>query len=129
MRAADLAEPVELVAERLRHLRQVRAAELCCRTVALLPLLSYMRTLLSTRGRAGDAACAHRLLCHVAHGETGLIIDNPTDVAAVAEALRQLLSDEALRDRMGVAARQRAICEFSYDVLAERLGRALRALP
>ena len=75
---------------------------------------------------AGRSGGAHEA---VAHGETGLIVDNPTDVAAVAEALRQLLNDEALRDRMGVAARQRAICEFSYDVLAERLGRALKALP
>jgi hypothetical protein len=29
---------------------------------------------------------------------------------------------------MGIAARARAVDEFSYDVLAERLGRALGAL-
>ena len=33
------------------------------------------------------------------------------------------------RERMGEAARARAVAEFSYDVLAERLGHALGALP
>jgi phosphatidyl-myo-inositol dimannoside synthase len=75
---------------------------------------------------AGRSGGAHEA---VAHGETGLIVDDPTDVAAVAEAWRQLLDDDGMRLRMGIAARQRAITEFSYDVLAERLGRAVRALP
>jgi hypothetical protein len=36
-----------------------------------------------------------------------------------------LLDDEALRARMGVAARRRAEREFCYDVLAGRLAGAL----
>ncbi len=75
---------------------------------------------------AGRSGGAHEA---VAHGETGLIVDSPDDVGAVADALRQLLEDEGLRQRMGAAARRRAVTEFSYDVLAERLGRAVGALP
>jgi phosphatidyl-myo-inositol dimannoside synthase len=74
---------------------------------------------------AGRSGGAHEA---VAHDETGLIVDDPTDVGAVAESLRRLLGDAALRNRLGGAARQRAIEQFSYDMLAERLGRALGAL-
>jgi phosphatidyl-myo-inositol dimannoside synthase len=75
---------------------------------------------------AGRSGGAHEA---VAHGETGLIIDDPTDVDAVAGALRTLLEDPVMRQQLGAAARQRAIEQFSYDLLAERLGRALGALP
>jgi phosphatidyl-myo-inositol dimannoside synthase len=74
---------------------------------------------------AGRSGGAHEA---VAHDETGLIVDDPTDVGAVAGSLRRLLGDAALRNRLGGAARQRAIEQFSYDMLAERLGRALGAL-
>lgn len=43
----------------------------------------------------------------VIDGETGLIVDG-TDTAAIADALRQILSDQRLRDRLGRAARDRA---------------------
>jgi glycosyltransferase involved in cell wall biosynthesis len=33
-----------------------------------------------------------------------------------------LLNDPELRKRMGVASRERAVKEFSYEMLAERLG-------
>jgi phosphatidylinositol alpha-1,6-mannosyltransferase len=73
-------------------------------------------------GASGGAAEA------VAHGETGLVIDRPDDVDAVAAAMRSLLDDPARRAAMAEAGRRRAIAEFSYDVLAERLGRSLGAL-
>lgn len=73
-------------------------------------------------GHSGGAAEA------VAHGQTGLVVDPPDDVDAVADALSALLDDETLRHRMGDAARRRAVAEFSYDVLARRLGHALGAL-
>ena len=47
---------------------------------------------------AGRSGGAHEA---VAHGETGLIIDNPGDVAAVAKAMETLLSDGGLRLRLG----------------------------
>ncbi|MAT06147.1 MAG: alpha-(1-2)-phosphatidylinositol mannosyltransferase [Acidimicrobiaceae bacterium] len=73
-------------------------------------------------GQSGGAAEA------VADGETGLVLDDPgADDAPVraAAAFAALLDDDGLRRRMGVAARERAVTEFSYDVLAARLGAAL----
>ncbi|HEY8094114.1 MAG TPA: glycosyltransferase family 4 protein [Acidimicrobiales bacterium] len=74
-------------------------------------------------GASGGAAEAVR------DGETGLVIDPPEDVEAVAAALASLLSDDALRARLGAASRRRAEDEFTYDALATRLGEALGALP
>jgi phosphatidylinositol alpha-1,6-mannosyltransferase len=71
---------------------------------------------------AGRSGGSHEA---VADGETGFVIDEPSDVPAVAAALARLFDDPDLRARMGAAARERAITEFSYDVLAARLGRAL----
>ncbi len=66
---------------------------------------------------AGRSGGAHEA---VLDGETGLVVE-PRDVAGVRHALTRLLGDEALRDRLGRAARTRAEAEFSYDALAARL--------
>jgi phosphatidyl-myo-inositol dimannoside synthase len=66
-------------------------------------------------GASGGAAEA------VADGETGLVVADPGDPAAVARALGSLLDDPARRAAMGAAARRRAVEDFSYDVLAARL--------
>jgi phosphatidylinositol alpha-1,6-mannosyltransferase len=58
----------------------------------------------------------------VVDGVTGVVVE-PRDVAAVRAALDQLLGDEALRARLGGAARRRAVEEYSYDRLAARLAR------
>jgi phosphatidyl-myo-inositol dimannoside synthase len=71
---------------------------------------------------AGDSGGAAEA---VADGETGLVVREPDDVGEAVGALRRLLDDDAERERMGQAARRRAESEFSYDVLAARLGRAL----
>jgi hypothetical protein len=47
----------------------------------------------------------------------------------VAEAFDALLGDPARRALMGKASRARAEAEFAYDVLADRLGRSLGAIP
>jgi phosphatidylinositol alpha-1,6-mannosyltransferase len=70
-------------------------------------------------GHSGGAAEA------VVRGETGLVVEHPDDVDAVAAALDELLSDPDRRARMAVAGRERAIAEFTYDGLAARLGDAL----
>lgn len=75
---------------------------------------------------AGRSGGAHEA---VADGETGFVIDDPTDPHEVVDALVPILEDEQLRRRLGDAARRRALQEFSYDVLSERLGRAVGALP
>ncbi len=71
-------------------------------------------------GRSGGAGEA------VVHGETGLVVEDPSDVAGVAASLRRLLEDEPERRRLGQAARRRAEEQFDYDILAPRLHRALR---
>ena len=70
-------------------------------------------------GESGGAAEA------VDDGVTGLVVDRPEDPSEVAEALTTLLDDDRRRAEMGEASRRRAVEEFSYDVLAERLGRTL----
>jgi phosphatidylinositol alpha-1,6-mannosyltransferase len=72
-------------------------------------------------GASGGAAEA------VETGVSGFVIDPPTDVQQVTAALVELLRDAPLRDRMGAAARARAVREFRYDVLTERLAAALDA--
>jgi len=71
---------------------------------------------------AGDSGGAAEA---VADGETGLVVHRPDDPAAVADALATLIDDAALRRRLGQAARQRAVEEFDYDVLARPLDAAL----
>jgi phosphatidylinositol alpha-1,6-mannosyltransferase len=71
---------------------------------------------------AGRSGGAHEA---VAHGETGLVVDDPTSVADTADALRQLIVDPQRRAEMGRAGRARAEAEFSYDVLAAQLRSAL----
>ena len=75
---------------------------------------------------AGDSGGAAEA---VADGTTGIVVRNPERVDEVVDAFVALLDDPARRAAMGVAARERAVAEFSYDVLAERLGRSLGALP
>jgi phosphatidylinositol alpha-1,6-mannosyltransferase len=68
----------------------------------------------SVAGRSGGAPDA------VLDGVTGAVVE-PRDVVAVRDALDRLLRDGALRARLGVAARERAATELSYDALAARL--------
>ncbi len=75
---------------------------------------------------AGDSGGAAEA---VADGETGIVVRDPRNVHEVVRAFETLLDDPARRAAMGVAARERAIEEFSYDVLARRLGQALGAFP
>jgi phosphatidylinositol alpha-1,6-mannosyltransferase len=71
-------------------------------------------------GRSGGADEA------VVHGETGLVVDDPRDSGRLAGALRRLLGDDALRRRMGRAARRRVETGFAWDLLAHRLAAALQ---
>lgn len=74
---------------------------------------------------AGDSGGAAEA---VSDGETGIVVRRPDDVGEVVAAFTALLDDPALRARMGAAGRARAEAEFSYDVLARRLGQSLGAL-
>lgn len=57
----------------------------------------------------------------VRHGENGLLVP-AREAAPLAAALRQLIADPALRGKMGLAGRERAVAEFSAtDVLRRTL--------
>jgi phosphatidylinositol alpha-1,6-mannosyltransferase len=71
---------------------------------------------------AGDSGGASEA---VLHGETGLVVGDPGDPGAVAEALRSLLADPNRRRRMGRAGRSRVQESFDNDVLASRLAETL----
>ncbi len=71
---------------------------------------------------AGDSGGAAEA---VADGETGIVIADPEDTQAVADAFTRLLDDDELRRRMGERSRERVLEEFAYDVLARRLGDTL----
>jgi glycosyltransferase involved in cell wall biosynthesis len=62
-------------------------------------------------------------------GLTGLLIP-PNDETALASAIRRLLADGGLRDRLASAARVRAETEFTRETMASRIssvyGRLLR---
>ena len=70
-------------------------------------------------GRSGGADEA------VLEGETGFVVDNPTDSNAVRQALEKLLTDSETRQEMGRNSRARAEKEFSYDYLAIKYWEAL----
>jgi phosphatidylinositol alpha-1,6-mannosyltransferase len=70
-------------------------------------------------GASGGAADA------VVDGETGIVVDDPRDPAAVAAAIDRLLEDDGLRRRMGERARARSVDELTYDHLADRLATTL----
>lgn len=55
----------------------------------------------------------------VADGETGMLVP-PRDPDALAAALRRLLADPALRERMGRSARHRVEDAFTWRTVAER---------
>jgi phosphatidyl-myo-inositol dimannoside synthase len=74
---------------------------------------------------AGDSGGAAEA---VADGETGVVVRNPDDHREVANAFERLLNDSTLRATMGAAARERAVHEFSYDMLSQRLGESLGVL-
>lgn len=71
---------------------------------------------------AGDSGGAAEA---VADGVTGHVMSDPTDASALAAKLALLLDDDRVRSAMGRAARERAVAEFDYSVLAARLGTAL----
>jgi phosphatidyl-myo-inositol dimannoside synthase len=68
----------------------------------------------SVAGRSGGSHEA------VVDGETGFVVD-PHDADAVRSALEKLLGDDALRARLGDAARRRAVDELTYDRQVARL--------
>jgi phosphatidylinositol alpha-1,6-mannosyltransferase len=66
---------------------------------------------------AGRSGGSHEA---VADGVTGAVVD-PRSGRAIRAALDRILGNSSLRAQLGEAARQRAVTEFSYDHLVQRL--------
>src|SRR6185437_7111897 len=86
-----------------------------------LKIFEYMATGLPVVAPAID-----RLPSLVASGREGLLYD-PRAAHALADALQALGDDRALRKRMGEAARDRAVREYSWAAHCAALDRAIRA--
>jgi rhamnosyl/mannosyltransferase len=54
------------------------------------------------------------------HGESGLTVP-PEDPASLSSAVRRLLADPSMRERMGAAGKERARREFSKEALGDRV--------
>lgn len=95
-----------------------RAADLC-----VLPSLWEATSLAGLEAMAcGKALIGSRvggIPAIIEDGETGLLVP-PADPRALANALRRLAVDRALRERMGRAGRRRAEQEFAWDKIATR---------
>lgn len=74
-------------------------------------------------GRSGGSTEA------VVDGSTGVVVDEPHEVASVVAALAGLLDDPVRARAAGRAGRRRAEDEFTYDLLAYRLHEALASVP
>jgi len=73
-------------------------------------------------GRSGGSAEA------VVDHHTGILVDPPTSVSSVVDAIERLLSDESLARTFGEAGRQRVETEFTYDRLARLLHEKLEEI-
>jgi glycosyltransferase involved in cell wall biosynthesis len=85
-----------------------------------LVLIEAMAAGLPTIASAGVGAIPEVVL----HGETGLLVP-PGDVTALAHAIETLSVDQALRRRMGAAARARCERRYSLASWTEGLERVL----
>jgi glycosyltransferase involved in cell wall biosynthesis len=74
-------------------------------------------------GRPVVASAVGGLVDAVEDGVTGLLVP-PGDVAALREAIERLLGDAELRERLGAAARERAIERFGLPAAANSLASA-----
>ena len=61
----------------------------------------------------------------VSDGRTGVVVA-PGDPGALARAIDLLLADDALRERLGAAARA-AVQPYTYEAMADAFDRALAA--
>jgi glycosyltransferase involved in cell wall biosynthesis len=71
-------------------------------------------------GRAVVASAVGGLLEAIEDGVNGVLVP-PRDVAALRQALEELLADAARRERLGAAARDRAVRHFSREAEVDAL--------
>jgi trehalose synthase len=67
------------------------------------------------KGRPVVASRVGGIQDQIEHGRDGLLIDDPYDLDALADTLRQVLADAELAERLGAAAHARVQDEFLGD--------------
>jgi trehalose synthase len=81
------------------------------------------------KGRPVVASRIGGIQDQVVHGESGLLLDDPLDLAAYGSAVTTLLAEPELRERMGRHARERVRERFlSARSLLDYLGLMRRVL-
>jgi glycosyltransferase involved in cell wall biosynthesis len=91
----------------------VTVPSLCLETASMVAMEAMFA------GRPVVGTCFGGVPELVTHGECGIIV-NPLQVDAYADHLVRLLTDDTLREEMGVAGRQRALEHFTLDAYVER---------
>ena len=61
------------------------------------------------------------------HGVTGMMV-SPGDVEALADAMRALIADPVLRDRLAAAGQEKAVCQFSLPRFVREIEALYRRL-
>ena len=113
-------------AEKLRFAGYTRTPERYIAAADVLCLPSYREgfgMVIIEAAAAGIPATGSRIYGitdAIIEGETGLL-HTPADADDLAEKMRMLMNDPALRARLGTRARQRAIDEFSQQRLTQAL--------
>jgi glycosyltransferase involved in cell wall biosynthesis len=111
---------------RLRHVDFTPEPEFYMAAADILCLPSYREgfgMVVIEAAAAGLPAVASRIYGitdAVADGQTG-ILHAPGDVAGIESALERLMADPDLRSRMGAAARERALRDFSMERISGEL--------
>jgi len=63
----------------------------------------------------------------VVDGTTGFVVNDPTPLS-FANAIQTLWNDNTLREKMGAAACERAVRDFTWEAILQKLGREIRKL-
>ena len=64
----------------------------------------------------------------VTHEQTGFVVYQPKSPRKTAEAISMLISNGQLREQMGANGRRRALDDFSYNHLSEKLSKCLASI-
>jgi len=80
------------------------------------------------KGRPVVASAVGGIADQIVHGESGLLVDDPADLAGFGAAIRSLLDDPAAARRIGERGRERVIAEFIGDRHLEHYGDLLAAI-
>ena len=116
-----------LSALQLRDLyRKARVVAICTRpnlygsgTTVILEAMVMGRAVIATRNPGRED--------YIVHGETGILVP-PNDPDALARELADLLADPDRCARLGAAARQRALRNFSTAAMCQRLADVIRSV-